>query len=114
MYWECLELRASEIFLDSILFDSGLGLKNVMEALKKEQDWDHPSLDRFDHWERLVRRYSRGDLTFSTKDKLVAISGLARDIGPSSKYVVCLWKPELAYSLPWWAYNTKNKRIKAL
>jgi hypothetical protein len=106
-----LERRVSETFPDHLRDDwGGLKLSSAVEMLRNERDWDHPTLKRLDYWGELVGHYSNADLTFRTKDKLVAISGLARAIGPSSEYVAGLWKPELACGLEWVTGKRQGQR----
>ena len=60
-----------------------------------------PQYQRFALWQQLVNRYTLADLTYPEKDKLIAISGLARGIGPPSEYVAGLWKHELLEAIRW-------------
>ena len=49
-----------------------------------------------------VDMYFKTNLTFRTKDKLVAISGVAKRLGlPKDEYRAGLWKPGLAKQLQW-------------
>ncbi|KAE8446462.1 hypothetical protein EG329_011925 [Mollisiaceae sp. DMI_Dod_QoI] len=82
------------------------------------EGWLHPSLfkpHRFgspfpktfgaDDWAGVVHYYSRGQLTFA-KDKLVALSGVARKFQSESQDQYCagLWKANLEISLCWRAH----------
>lgn len=62
---------------------------------------DNHTLD-IDAWHGIVFRYSRGQLTY-TKDKLVAIGGLARAVQMNTKdsYLAGLWRKDLEYQLLW-------------
>jgi hypothetical protein len=48
-----------------------------------------------------VEMYTASNLTKPTEDKFLAISKLARKIGPPKDYVAGLWKPVLSRQL-WW------------
>jgi hypothetical protein len=52
-------------------------------------------------WSDIVLHYSAAHLTFPDKDKLVALSGLARRCGRGSDYLAGLWRPLLAWHLLW-------------
>ncbi|KAL9106150.1 MAG: hypothetical protein Q9227_008798 [Pyrenula ochraceoflavens] len=52
-------------------------------------------------WKRLVETYSRSELTFPSKDKLVAISGLAKQYESPEGYLVGIWKRHLGHQLLW-------------
>jgi hypothetical protein len=101
IFWECCSLRACETY--------PLGKPKC----KLEPD-DKPSLDtrpfarfstlslqRYQLWGHFVLLYSRCDLTRPMEDKFIAISALARRIGPPEDYVCGLWKPVLNRELQW-------------
>ena len=58
--------------------------------------------ERMRHWEYLVLHYSRRQLTYSL-DKLVAISGLARQIAlpEMGRYLAGIWEGSLVRELQW-------------
>jgi hypothetical protein len=53
-------------------------------------------------WSKFVETYSKAHLTFR-KDKLIALSGMAREVGHllKSTYAAGLWRCHLPYSLLW-------------
>jgi hypothetical protein len=53
-------------------------------------------------WSKVVETYSKAHLTFR-KDKLIALSGIAREVGHllKSTYAAGLWRCHLPYSLLW-------------
>jgi hypothetical protein len=58
---------------------------------------------------QVIMFYTRGELT-SPGDKLVALSGLAKDWGqlrgfPASSYLAGLWRPHLPYYLCWFSMS---------
>ncbi|KAF2760530.1 HET-domain-containing protein [Pseudovirgaria hyperparasitica] len=52
-------------------------------------------------WERIVCRYTAAQLTYECKDKLVALSALARRMGEATDYLAGLWKWDLPRALLW-------------
>jgi hypothetical protein len=58
--------------------------------------------EALEDWRTIVSLYSTGELSYS-HDKLVALSGLAREIKKSigSQYLVGLWRSFLEYQLLW-------------
>lgn len=52
-------------------------------------------------WHDIVWQYSLCDLSFPDKDKLVAVSGLARRCGKGSNYLAGLWISDLLSQLLW-------------
>lgn len=79
----------------------------------KPPEWAS-NLHLFTRWGNLVREYSRRTLTQST-DKLVAISGLANEIGIRSgaRYMVGLWMEGLHVGLGWRAVSENTLRKRA-
>lgn len=62
-------------------------------------------------WNRIVSLYSGAELTFEQRDKLVAISGLARAIYDDfGQYVYGLWKFYLPDQLLWAVHHTRNTK----
>jgi hypothetical protein len=113
IYWECLELQACETFprgLPSTVRRHGLTLPG------KELDfsrggkelrpfWQQPPLPMFDGyrvWKEVVEIYSCIRLS-RAKDKLVAISALAKEARQALKddYLAGLWRRHLGWELGW-------------
>ncbi|KIW27803.1 uncharacterized protein PV07_07510 [Cladophialophora immunda] len=61
-------------------------------------------------WKMVVEKYSGCDLTREDEDKFVAISGLAKNLGPPEDYLAGLWKYDLPYQLLWKVSSTVSKR----
>src|SRR6202012_6053216 len=61
-------------------------------------------------WKKVVDNYSGCNLTREDEDKLVAISGLAKNLGPPEDYLAGLWKHDLSYQLLWEATSTESRR----
>lgn len=61
-------------------------------------------------WSSIVGRYSSCGLAFPTRDKLVAISGLARRCGNPDNYLAGLWRSTLPWQLLWRARGGQKAR----
>lgn len=130
LYWECLELRASETYPSSLLnhtaTKTSLDTYSLRHALIQDNSL---KLKRYELWAQFVNRYSQCALSKPELDKLVAISGLARKlIVDGNQYVAGMWKEILPYQLMWcassdpemipgnsyipsWSWASMNKRI---
>ncbi|KAH9211719.1 heterokaryon incompatibility protein-domain-containing protein, partial [Leptodontidium sp. 2 PMI_412] len=95
LFWECHELDSCEMFPDGV----------PREYLGDEADrfWPlDPMIDSFILWRGIVETYTKCLLT-ERKDKLVAISAIARQFEPILKdeYIAGLWRRHLAQHLLW-------------
>ena len=103
MYWQCLTCEASETYPEGIpqlgSFVTKLPIRHVDLRAKvvpqEEMNYLH------DIWCVAVDTYTKGALTYPEKDKLVAISGVARALGDREFYVAGLWKTHLPGQLLW-------------
>ncbi|TKA74899.1 hypothetical protein B0A55_03762 [Friedmanniomyces simplex] len=103
-FWECTQRRACESYPDRIP-----NFKAAKPSLHPSSlDLDNPFRfydGRFiahELWEKIVNLYSHGELTFESKDKLIAVSGLARNLGlPPETYLAGLWRQGLEEQLLW-------------
>jgi len=59
-------------------------------------------------WEELVHVYSTADVSFPTKGKLIATSGLAKKLGPPGEHLAGRWKPYLP-DQPLWTVSTDEE-----
>ncbi|KAH8685460.1 heterokaryon incompatibility protein-domain-containing protein [Tricladium varicosporioides] len=99
IFWECYENTACEIFP-----------KSYPKEIPHESDDDHDTSQRIfrkEHvqdipWDEIIRQYTRCNLTFN-RDRLVAISGLAREIQcqSSNQYCAGLWRDDIEAQLLW-------------
>ncbi|KAK0671445.1 heterokaryon incompatibility protein-domain-containing protein [Cercophora samala] len=82
--------------------DSGTSLRPRPQTLTMHDD-------PFGFWAEMISSYSRRALTYQ-KDKLPAISGLARLVqqATSADYIAGVWVQDLARSLNWVARNVKD------
>lgn len=52
---------------------------------------DRPDKSDYDKWQEAVMKYTAGNLTFPDKDKLMAISAIAKKSCPGDTYLAALW-----------------------
>lgn len=99
VFWECHEMIVSETFPSEIPLSIKLHILLQKRLICSEI------------WTRIVREYSRCKLTLS-RDRLVAISGLARlSAGESGdEYVAGMWRKDLELQLCWccWGEMTET------
>ncbi|MCJ1282909.1 hypothetical protein MMC26_002235 [Xylographa opegraphella] len=112
LYWECRALEACETFpngFPNVLtghpykslhpFDPALQPVDPSASMLR---WSGTTTTAFHVWDRVVAAYTSGALSRST-DKLVAISGIARELHPlmNSRYLAGLWEAQLPRQLLW-------------
>jgi hypothetical protein len=81
---------------------------------------DHPQHELFNKlksnreilktWSEIVQEYTACRLSYPEKDKLVAISSLARRCGKGDDYLAGLWKPTLPWQLLWQVVEDKDDK----
>jgi Heterokaryon incompatibility protein (HET) len=104
IYWECLELRACETFPGGLLNNRTTKPSLDPHSLRNDMiKYTDPALLRYRIWQVAVDSYSGSGLSKADKDKLLAISGLARQIGAANDYLAGLWRDILPYQLMWTA-----------
>lgn len=99
--WECRIGNAYETLTD--MFDEGimrLSPGNFSRLLEETRPF--ANTDNVKQWSYLVEIYSKRNLSFG-RDKLVAISGLARMLAPlyNSDYLAGIWAKDLVRLLAW-------------
>lgn len=100
--WECCSLRACETFPHGV--PDNKSCKPSMETKHLETEmlpYTTPVLQLFRLWQAHVDTYSECGLTKPNKDKLIAISGIARKIGTPDDYAAGLWKSIIIQQLRW-------------
>lgn len=123
LVWECCEVSAAEEFPDGIptkyvgdYVGGGANFKQVTNLVLPPDTIANPQdRDRYrrshDIWRRLGNMYARCELTQPDKDKLMAISGLAkatqRELG--DEYLAGLWKGNLVGDLLWRVRKTRRQ-----
>ncbi|KAH8763870.1 heterokaryon incompatibility protein-domain-containing protein, partial [Hyaloscypha finlandica] len=94
VFWECQERLACETFPEQLpaCLDRGFRLLHRPLEIKV--------------WGAIIEKYSGCELTYS-KDKLIALSGLARIVQTNSadEYVAGMWRKDLETQLLWYAYS---------
>jgi hypothetical protein len=114
--WECSEVRLSETipFTSNQPFYHRLNLDPTPYLTKKYiRPWAHPETpDLVDYaiWRDFVHKYSCCQLTYPEKDKLVAVSGIARLLCRGDEYLAGLWRKCLPAQLMWHTQNFGPKR----
>ena len=117
VYWECLESIASESFptgLPHAIHSSNTDCQcrtwrrlrppasSILERLSPQNSTSDTFYDSLRLWNLVVNQYQTLDLTFE-RDKLVAISGLAKLHSKflDTQYLAGMWRAHLAEQLLW-------------
>ena len=105
--WECSSLCAYETspqgLPDYPVYKPSMETKPLKTGLL--QPYTTPVLQLFRVWQAHVNMYSKCGLTKPDKDKLIAISGIARKIGTPDDYAAGLWKSIMTQQLGWSSGN---------
>jgi hypothetical protein len=96
LFFQCISTSACETFPDS--FDDG----SISRPGTKFRIWNEPKVTIDEKWSAIVSDYSGKDVTFR-KDKLVALSGVARQFATKfeTTYLAGMWKENLVVQLTW-------------
>jgi hypothetical protein len=117
VYWECSEYEACETFIDGLPRPlrknykryAQIGRSSQLVSSLSEQDQEmllnqslHLRKVMLDIWRRIKIEYNDKDLTYYS-DKLIAVSGLAREIQSILKepFIAGMWKETLLPELIW-------------
>jgi hypothetical protein len=115
IFFECRELQASETFpagLPPILGETDMDMEISIKSnfaifqMKPRQDIK----EALGIWWHIVSIYTQCSLTYH-KDKIIAISGIARDLKESfreSEYLAGLWDYNLPFQLLWTAVGKRG------
>lgn len=126
VFWECRTEDASEtyplgvppdMYRPSYCIKRPWPLTSNIRALiqTSTRDFEMLSRDLYNYWGKIVQAYSQCDLT-RKEDKLVAISGLAREVylalGGHDEYLAGLWRRDILSQLLWYhgAYSPNGVR----
>ncbi|KAE8446208.1 hypothetical protein EG329_012433 [Mollisiaceae sp. DMI_Dod_QoI] len=95
--WECRTMKAHEIFPESV-DDGEKSIVSLSCDLLENPDYHNVAAT----WPLIFSGYCGRNLTFS-RDKLVAISGVARAVAPwlGPRYLAGLWEKDLIAQLMW-------------
>ncbi|TVY82614.1 hypothetical protein LSUE1_G001372 [Lachnellula suecica] len=106
--WECRTVGLSETFPQSVQ-DALQTLPGTVSVAKRTPFAGEVTPDLTLEWFEIVTGYSAGNLTFA-KDKLVAISGVARLFAErfGRTYVAGMWKEDLLPQLTWFVPVTNR------
>ena len=100
LFWECRELKASEMFSEGVPERYERGVENLLFSKLPSSD----PRNLLEVWDSIVTTYTRTDLSF-VSDKLIAVSALARQISDISdiagEYLGGMWKNHLVGQLLW-------------
>ncbi|KAF2100275.1 HET-domain-containing protein [Rhizodiscina lignyota] len=84
-----------------------IGRRGAMGAdSRMNPDADYPNRDL---WPAIVSKYSRGELSRPERDKLVALSGLAKRVFDPKMYCAGLWSDEFPTNLLWRTVGLASK-----
>ena len=102
VFWDCLGHRACEAYPALWIGQSYLNkMGRMAEDMYSNNCILESQLSNFLRWETLVQEYSSCSLTFPEKDKLVALSGIAKAFGDPADYLAGLWPDNLGILLLW-------------
>jgi len=101
LYWQCPTQKASEEYPLDLHFNR----MRYDRAIFPGAEDDDKSFFGPPGWASIVHKYSRCDLTFPAKDKLVAISAIAKKYGIEDDYLAGLWRQDLLLQLTWRAFT---------
>ena len=110
LFWDCCEMKACETFErglhPAMRFDSTRLEEAVADPTLKMRVPRGPGSEQvlscLDWWCELLNRYTNCSLT-KESDKLVALSGLAKQVGPllQATYLAGLWSTHIVHQLLW-------------
>lgn len=97
IFWECSASRACEL-----LSRPQAGNTHQGDAKPSLASIPHDLVSRYDVWARIVEDYSGAELSYTQKDKAIAIAGVARRLIRAKDYCAGLWRPLMHVHLCWW------------
>jgi hypothetical protein len=98
LWWQCKTQKASES-LPNELDITSRRYQSTSQPL--DMDTIPPQFYGPSGWADIVQDYSKCHFTFPEKDRLVALSGLARKHGNEQNYLAGLWKQDIIFELTW-------------
>ncbi|GME61995.1 heterokaryon incompatibility protein [Neofusicoccum parvum] len=115
VFWECDKLRRSELVPDHSTSRQFAGLLQQLSTTSHET----PSSEWHRHWASLIKDYSERQLTYPDRDKLAALSGVAKAFQfqlHDEAYVAGLWndKEDLLRNLMWSAVKKTPRPAKPI
>lgn len=98
VFWRCSERQSCE------LFPEGLPIRNYGAYIPNPYD-----CDMLEAWPHILCLYTSAQLSHPDKDKLVALSGLAKRTHDSSDYYAGLWASQFPWNLLWRVDSDQQK-----
>jgi hypothetical protein len=100
IFWHCNELRASEIYTAGLPAEPNH--EDPEDFLARDLSMDS---DLY-RWARIVNDYTNKKLTHESKDRLIALSGVAREVAnqngfTENDYLAGIWRRMLPWGLLW-------------
>lgn len=108
LYWQCPTQKASE----DCPLELQVNRTRYDKADSPEDEDDDKHFFGPPGWASIVHKYSRCNLSFPAKDKLVAISGIAKKYGIEDDYLAGLWRQDLLLQLTWRAFTGIGRASK--
>lgn len=106
LFWQCQSQKASE----HCPLELQVHRMRYSTNVPPEDEDDDKHFHGPSGWANIVHKYTRCDLSFPAKDKLVAISGIAKKYGPDDEYLAGLWRQDLLLQLTWRAFTGKGRK----
>lgn len=115
VFWECDKVRRSELVPDHSTCRQFAGLLQQLSTTSHET----PSSEWHRHWAGLVKDYSERQLTYPDRDKLAALSGVAKAFQfqlHEETYIAGMWsdKDDLLRMMMWSAVKKSLRRTKPI
>ena len=116
--WECNEIGRTETYPEGEPTHQEGEVKEVVDrVIPFRKGWrevsEGSSSSQFDLWNEVIAQYS-GKRMSNSADKLVAVSGLAQDLGqiwPEADYLAGLWFFDLVHGLLWNCFSCTRPRF---
>ncbi|KAF4629839.1 hypothetical protein G7Y89_g8306 [Cudoniella acicularis] len=124
--WEIVNEKFGDIFSHNALssrgpgstkacetFPDGYGTGTLTTPAIRNKSWENTTMSIADKWIQVATQYTDKS-PILRKDKLIAISGIARQFASKfgTTYVVGMWKEEMAIQLAWWAEKSSTIDIR--
>ncbi|EKG16810.1 Heterokaryon incompatibility [Macrophomina phaseolina MS6] len=115
VYWECDHVRRSELVPDNSTPRQFAGLMQQLST----GSYETPTAEWHRHWAGIIKDYSERQLTYPDRDKLAALSGVAKAFQyqlHDEAYVAGLWndKEDLLRTLMWSAVRKTPKQERVI
>ena len=110
LFWQCVQLKACETFPDLLTAPMNTSMGFPTETLKTKVLTDAQSATFWlASYCNVVTEYTKCNLTYPEKDKLVAFSAIARRFKPAECYLAGLWREHLKHQICWHVFDPRNE-----